>query len=71
MTRTVLVPVLSALSMRGHPGIDTGEEMLGAGMGIIILNLAIYVGVPMAVLLGLCRLGRRLHMSMRTFSVRV
>ena len=41
-----LTPLLSSLSLLNHVDIDSEEEMLGYGISLILLNIAMYVGLP-------------------------
>ena len=41
-----LTPLLSSLSLLNHVNIDSEEEMLGYGISVILLNVAMYVGLP-------------------------
>jgi len=41
-----LTPMLSSLSLLNHVEIDSEQEMLGYGISLIILNIGMYVGIP-------------------------
>ena len=41
-----LTPMLSTLSILNYIEIDSEEEMLGYGIGVILLNIGMYVGIP-------------------------
>jgi hypothetical protein len=41
-----LTPMLSSLSLLNHVEIDSEQEMLGYGIPIILLNIGMYVGIP-------------------------
>ena len=41
-----LTPLLSSLSLLNHVDIDSEEEMLGYGVSVILLNIVMYVGLP-------------------------
>jgi hypothetical protein len=41
-----LTPMLSSLSLLNHVEIDSEQEMLGYGVSIILLNIGMYVGIP-------------------------
>ena len=45
--KVVLTPMLSSLSLLNHVEIDSEQEMLGYGVSLILLNVAMYVGIPM------------------------
>ncbi|ABK78405.1 copper binding protein, plastocyanin/azurin family [Cenarchaeum symbiosum A] len=57
--RVALTPMLATLSVLDHAGIDSEGEMLGAGIGIIALNLAIYMGIPAVAVLKIYQLGKK------------
>ena len=44
--KMTLTPMLSTLSLLNYADIDSEEEMLGYGIGVILLNLGMYVGLP-------------------------
>ena len=41
-----LTPMLSSLSLLNHVEIDSEEEMLGYGISILLLNVGMYIGIP-------------------------
>ncbi len=41
-----LTPMLSSLSLLSHVEINSEEEMLGYGISIVLLNIGMYVGIP-------------------------
>ena len=45
--KVTLTPMLSSLSLLNHVEIDSEQEMLGYGISIVLLNLAMYVGIPL------------------------
>jgi len=45
--KTVLTPMLSSLSLLNHVDIDSEQEMLGYGISLIMLNVGMYVGIPL------------------------
>ncbi len=46
MVQTTITPLLATLSLLHTVDIDSEEEMLGYGIGIIILNIGIYFMAP-------------------------
>ena len=44
--KVTLTPMLSSLSLLNHVDIDSEEEMLGYGISIVLLNIGMYVGIP-------------------------
>ena len=45
--KITLTPMLSSLSLLNHVDIDSDGEMLGYGISLILLNIGMYVGIPM------------------------
>lgn len=45
--KVALVPMLYSLSILDHVNINSEHEMLGYGISIILLNIGMYVGIPM------------------------
>ncbi len=46
IVQTTITPLLTTLSILNAVQIDSEEEMLGYGLGVILLNLGIYFAVP-------------------------
>jgi peptidyl-prolyl cis-trans isomerase B (cyclophilin B) len=44
--KATLTPLLTSLTLLNYVEIDTEEEMLGYGIGIILLNVGMYFVVP-------------------------
>ena len=53
-----LTPMLSSLSLLNHVNIDSEEEMLGYGISIIMLNVGMYIGIPVLGILKLYQFRR-------------
>jgi hypothetical protein len=47
--QTAITPLLTTLSLLNAVEIDSEEEMLGYGIGIIFLNLGIYFVAPVGI----------------------
>jgi len=45
--KVALTPMLSSLSLLNHVNIDSEQEMMGYGISLILLNIGMYVGVPL------------------------
>ncbi len=45
--KLTLTPMLSSLSLLNHADIDSEQEMLGYGISIVLLNIGMYVGIPL------------------------
>ncbi len=54
-----LQPMLTSLSILNYIDIDSEQEMLGYGISMILLNLAMYVGIPVFGILKLYQSKRR------------
>ena len=46
VVKLTLTPMLTSLSILNHVNIDSEQEMLGYGIGIILMNVGMYVGIP-------------------------
>ncbi len=44
--KITLTPMLTSLSLLNHVNIDSEQEMLGYGIGIILMNVGMYIGIP-------------------------
>jgi len=44
--KVTLTPMLTSLSILNHVNIDSEQEMLGYGISIVLLNIGMYVGIP-------------------------
>lgn len=53
LVKITLTPMLSILSILNHVDIDSESEMLGYGMGIILLNTAMYFIAPVIIIVTL------------------
>jgi hypothetical protein len=53
--KITITPLLATLSLLNYLDINSEANVLGAGIGIISLNLGFYFGIPLAVALRLKR----------------
>ena len=51
IVKVTLTPLLTSLTLLNYVEIDTEEEMLGYGIGIILLNVGMYFVLPAAIIL--------------------
>jgi len=51
--KLALTPLLTSLTLLNYVDVDTEEEMLGYGIGIILLNIGMYFVAPAAVIIAL------------------
>lgn len=49
IVKITITPLLTSLSLLNHSIIDSEEKMLGFGIGIILLNVSFYFGIPIFV----------------------
>ena len=54
-----LTPMISSLSILNHVDMESEQEVLGYGISLILLNVGMYVGIPMFGILKLYQLKRR------------
>jgi hypothetical protein len=45
--KLTLTPMLSSLSILNHVDMDSESSVLGYGIGIILMNAGMYVGIPL------------------------
>jgi hypothetical protein len=50
VVKVTITPLLSTLSILNYVNIDSEQEMLGYGMGIIVLNAGMYFVAPVIVI---------------------
>lgn len=51
--KIAITPMISSLSILNHVNMDSEAEVLGYGISLILLNVGMYVGVPIAVVVGI------------------
>lgn len=54
-----LNPMISSLSILNHVNMDSEQEVLGYGISVILLNIGMYVGIPVFGILKLYQFKRR------------
>ncbi len=57
--KITLTPMLASLSMLNHVNIDSEQEMLGYGISIVLLNIGIYIGIPVFGILKVHKIKRK------------
>ena len=53
VVKLTLTPLLTSLSILSYVDIDSEEEMLGYGIGVILLNLGMYFVAPALIIIKL------------------
>ena len=53
--KVALTPMLTSLALLNYVDIDTEEEMLGYGIGVILLNIGMYFIAPVAAIVAIKR----------------
>jgi peptidyl-prolyl cis-trans isomerase B (cyclophilin B) len=49
MVKVAITPMISSLSLLNYVNMDSEFEVLGYGLSLIILNLGMYVAVPVVI----------------------
>ena len=49
VVKITITPMLASLSLLNYANIDTEQEMLGYGMGIIMMNIGMYFIAPVMI----------------------
>ena len=57
--KVTLTPMLTSLTLLNYVDVDTEEEMLGYGIGIILLNIGMYFVAPASLMLVIKRRFRK------------
>ena len=52
MVKIAITPMISSLSILNHVEINSEQEVLGYGIGLILLNVGMYAGIPACVVIG-------------------
>ncbi len=50
--KIAIMPMISSLSILNHVDMDSEAKVLGYGISLILLNVGMYVGIPVIVVLG-------------------
>ena len=53
VVKLTLTPMLSSLSILNHVDMDSEESVLGIGISLIVLNLVMYLGIPIVAIVGI------------------
>ena len=53
MVKLSITPLLTSLSLLNYVDMDSEESVLGYGISLILLNVAMYVGIPAVVIIGI------------------
>ena len=53
MVKLAITPMISSLSILNHVDMNSESEVLGYGISLILLNVGMYLGVPVAVVVGI------------------
>jgi len=56
VVKLTITPLLMSLSLLNHVEIDSEEKMLGYGIGLILLNIGMYVAGPAILVQRLCKI---------------
>ena len=57
--KITLTPMISSLSILNYASMDSEEEVLGYGVSIVLLNIAMYIGIPIFGILKLYHFTRK------------
>ncbi len=56
IVKIVITPMLSSLSILNFVNMDSESEVLGYGISLILLNIGMYVGIPVSIIVGIRRI---------------
>ena len=54
--KIAITPMMSSLSILNHVDLDSEVQVLGYGISLILLNIGMYVGVPVAAFVSIKRI---------------
>ena len=57
--KTTITPMIWSLSILNQVEMDSEAQVLGYGLGVIVLNIGFYFGVPVAIVFGLRKQNRK------------
>ena len=52
MVKIAITPMISSLSILNHVDMDSEQSVVGYGISLVVLNLAMYLGIPASVIMG-------------------
>ena len=53
MVKITITPMISSLSILNHADMNSEQSVLGYGISLILLNVGMYVGIPIAIVVGI------------------
>ena len=53
MVKIAITPMISSLSILNHVDLNSERKVLGYGVGLILLNIGMYAGIPACVIIGI------------------
>ncbi len=53
MVKVGITPMVTSLSILNYVDMDSEESVLGYEISLVVLNLAMYVGIPASVIIGI------------------
>ena len=56
MVKLAITPMITSLSILNYTDMDSESTVLGYGISLIVLNLAMYVGIPVVTVIGIRRI---------------
>ena len=51
--KIAITPMISSLSILNHVNMDSEQSVFGYGIGMILLNLSMYIGIPASIIIGI------------------
>ena len=53
LVKLTITPMISSLSILNYVDLDSENSVLGYGISLILLNLTMYVGIPIVAIIGI------------------
>jgi len=53
MVKIAITPMISSLSILNYVDVNSDQEVLGYGISLILLNVGMYLGIPVVLIVGI------------------
>jgi len=60
MIKIAIAPMISSLSILNYVEMDSDQEVLVYGIGLILLNIGMYIGMPAIIIMQISKLSKEI-----------
>jgi len=60
MVKIAITPMISSLSILNYVEMDSDQEVLVYGIGLILLNIGMYIGMPAIIIMQISKLSKEI-----------